>query len=90
MAKEKAPKTQPTEEPPPKEQPSYRTLYIARKLVEDGKITVKDMAGKLGDALGEKMPETSLAAMIAKGYQNTALTRIDALRQVVKDIRAGD
>lgn len=62
--------------------PSYAVLAAARQLVEGEAITLKDMAGKL------KMPPTSLAAMLAPGYSNMTLDRIDKLRSVVLDIRA--
>jgi hypothetical protein len=34
------------------------------------------------------MPPTSLAAMLAPGYKNMTLDRLDSLRAVVSEIRA--
>jgi hypothetical protein len=69
------------EQPPT---PSYVVLRLAQSLIEKEKITLKELAKRVD------MPPTSLAAMLAPTYQNMTLDRIDALKEVVREIRAGN
>lgn len=83
MAKKDTPAPEPfTEEQPPAEQPSYRVLWSARKLLAEGKISLKDLAERMGT------PPRSLAAMLQPGYENISITRVDQLKIVVKDVKS--
>lgn len=62
---------------------SYDVLAAARSLIEEETISLKDLAGRMD------MPPTSLAAMLAPGYSNMTLNRIDSLKAVVKELTGG-
>lgn len=83
MAKTPALSSEPfTEEQPPPEQPSYRVLWAARKLLAEGKITLKDLAARMNT------PPRSLAAMLQPGYENISITRVDQLKSVVREVKS--
>lgn len=73
-----------SETTPKKKATSYDVLGIARRMIEKEKITLKDLSDRMD------IPPRSLAAMLAPGYENMTLDRIDKLKEVVREIRSGD
>lgn len=60
---------------------SYDVLVAARRLIDAEKITLKELAERIG------VPVRGMQAMLAPGYQNMSLDRIDALKDVVRELR---
>ena len=60
----------------------YAVLRAARSLIDDGAITNKDMASRVGIAA------STLAAMLEPTYQNKTLDSLDSIRCVVRELRA--